>query len=247
MGTPTIAAVEPTYTQSTREDTFAMEACADHNFNATSADELSFVKGDTLKIINTEDSSWYKAESKGRYGFIPSNYITMRPHDWYHGPLKREGARAILEATGVPGAFLLRDSESSPGDFSLSVFHDDGVQHFKVLVEHSVGKYFLWVVKHNSINELIEYHKSKSLSRTEDIVLTSLVDKNTKQIEGAEKKVVGQRAKALYRFTRRDDQEISFQKDDELIVLSNPPEDQWWTGRIGNTTGLFPAVYVTLL
>jgi len=201
-----------------------------------------------LKVINTEDQSWYKAELKGRYGFIPSNYIQMEPHDWYHGKLMREDARAILEATGVPGAFLLRDSESSPGHFSLSVYHNDGVQHFKVLVEHSAGKYFLWVVKHNSINELIEYHKSKSLSRTEDILLTFLVDKNTKQIKGdPPHQASGKRARALYEFTRRDDQEISFQKDDELIVISNPPEEQWWTGYINGCTGLFPACYVTMI
>ena len=31
------------------------------------------------------------------------------------------------------GAFVVRVSESSPGDFSLSVKCGDGVQHFKVL------------------------------------------------------------------------------------------------------------------
>ena len=33
----------------------------------------------------------------------------------------------------ILGAFVVRVSESSPGDFSLSVKCGDGVQHFKVL------------------------------------------------------------------------------------------------------------------
>ena len=35
--------------------------------------------------------------------------------------------------SNVLGAFVVRVSESSPGDFSLSVKCGDGVQHFKVL------------------------------------------------------------------------------------------------------------------
>lgn len=223
-----------------------MEARALHNFNATSADELSFIKNEVLKIINMEDNSWFKAELRGRYGFVPSNYIQMEPNPWYHGRLLRDEARCLLEATNTPGAFLLRDSESSPGDFSLSVYHNDGVQHFKILVEHSLGRYFLWVVKHNSINELIEYHKGKSLSRTEDIVLTGHVDNQTRRI-GATVGVA--RGRALYDFQARDEQEVSFMKDDELTVIECPPEEQWWTGIVNGTgsRGLFPAVYIELL
>lgn len=44
------------------------------------------------------------------------------------------------------------------------------VQHFKILRDET-GKYFLWVVKFNSLNELINYHKTSSVSRTEDIFL----------------------------------------------------------------------------
>ena len=27
-----------------------------------------------------EDKNWYKAESDGKEGYIPSNYIEMKPH-----------------------------------------------------------------------------------------------------------------------------------------------------------------------
>ena len=100
---------------------------------------------------------------------------------------------------------MVRVSESSPGDFSLSVKCGDGVQHFKVLrdaqgkkyksgnyrntnrkkkctmpISHDnvidiiLGKFFLWVVKFNSLNELVEYHHSASVSRSQDIKLKEM-------------------------------------------------------------------------
>ena len=49
----------------------------------------------------------------------------------------------------------------------------DGVQHFKVLRD-TLGKFFLWVVKFNSLNELVEYHRSASVSRSQDIKLKDM-------------------------------------------------------------------------
>ena len=36
------------------------------------------------------------------------------------------------------------------------------------------GKFFLWVVKFNSLNELVEYHHSASVSRSQDIKLKEM-------------------------------------------------------------------------
>lgn len=50
----------------------------------------------------------------------------------------------------------------------------DGVQHFKVLRD-AQGKFFLWVVKFNSLNELVEYHRTASVSRSQDVRLRDMV------------------------------------------------------------------------
>ncbi|ALC41633.1 drk [Drosophila busckii] len=131
-----------------------MEAVAKHDFSATADDELSFRKTQILKILNMEDdSNWYRAELDGKEGLIPSNYIEMKNHDWYYGRITRADAEKLL-SNKHEGAFLIRISESSPGDFSLSVKCPDGVQHFKVLRD-AQSKFFLWVVKFNSLNELL--------------------------------------------------------------------------------------------
>merc|ERR1711976_89833 len=86
-----------------------------------------------LQVLNKEDDmNWYRAELDGQEGLIPSNYIEMRPHSWYYGRITRADAEKLL-SNKHEGAFVVRVSESSPGDFSLSVKCGDGVQHFKVL------------------------------------------------------------------------------------------------------------------
>ena len=48
--------------------------------------------------------------------------------------------------------------------------YESGVQHFKVLRD-GAGKYFLWIVKFESLNQLIEYHRTTSVSRGPTIIL----------------------------------------------------------------------------
>ncbi|XP_047614440.1 GRB2-related adapter protein isoform X1 [Phacochoerus africanus] len=99
-----------------------MESVALYSFQATESDELAFNKGDTLKILNMEDDhNWYKAELRGAEGFVPKNYIRVKPHPWYSGRISRQLAEEILMKRNHPGAFLVRESESSPGEFSVSV------------------------------------------------------------------------------------------------------------------------------
>ncbi|XP_063149199.1 growth factor receptor-bound protein 2 isoform X1 [Candoia aspera] len=151
-----------------------MEAVAKYDFKATADDELSFKRGDILKVLNEEcDQNWYKAELNGKDGFIPKNYIEMKPHPWFFGKIPRARAEEMLGKQRHDGAFLIRESESAPGDFSLSVKFGNDVQHFKVLRD-GAGKYFLWVVKFNSLNELVDYHRSTSVSRNQQIFLRDI-------------------------------------------------------------------------
>lgn len=57
----------------------------------------------------------------------------------------------------------------------------DGVQHFKVLRD-AQGKFFLWVVKFNSLNELVEYHRTASVSRSQDVKLKDMVPEEVSNV-----------------------------------------------------------------
>ncbi|VDN05552.1 unnamed protein product [Thelazia callipaeda] len=237
-----------------------MEALAEHDFNATAEDELSFRKNQILKVLNKdEDPHWYKAELDGHEGFIPSNYIKMNEHDWsvlsrsfdfifllcykmmchdgvktYLGKISRADAESLLLRSGnCDGAFLVRQSESSPGDFSISVRFQDSVQHFKVLRDNN-GKYYLWVVKFNSINELIAYHRSASVSRSHTILLQNM---NSLAAQGTHL------VQAMFDFKLQEEGELGFKRGD-IITVTNREDDNWWEGTLNGKSGMFPATYV---
>ncbi|XP_054699272.1 GRB2-related adapter protein isoform X1 [Grus americana] len=148
-----------------------MESVALYSFQATEKDELPFHKGDILKILNMEDDqNWYKAELYGCEGFVPKNYIKVKPHPWYAGRISRHLAEERLLKRKYLGAFLIRDSESTPGEFSISVNYGQHVQHFKVLRERN-GKYFLWEEKFNSLNELVDFYRTTTIAKKQQIFL----------------------------------------------------------------------------
>ncbi|XP_010890046.1 GRB2-related adapter protein 2a [Esox lucius] len=145
-----------------------MEARGKFEFKATAEDELSFKKGDVLKILGKEDD-WYKAELYGQEGYVPQNYIEMQTPSWFKESASRSSAEEILMSREV-GGFLIRGSQSSPGDFSISVRHEFDVQHFKVMKD-SKGNYFLWADKFPSLNKLVDFYKSTSISKQREIYL----------------------------------------------------------------------------
>ncbi|KAK3089087.1 hypothetical protein FSP39_000631 [Pinctada imbricata] len=276
-----------------------------------------------------EDVNWYKAECDGKEGFIPKNYIEVKPHPWFVGKISRNDAeQRLLEKDNTghyvhpDGAFLVRMSESAPGEFSLSVKYQDGVQHFKVLrdkgkyflwvvrfnsldelvdyhrmasvhreksiflrdmynsgpwakwsydetkvnqmdigVKKSVrmlklnkrfqdsiqhfkvlrdgnGKYFLWVIKFNSLNELLEYHKTASVNRGQSIMLREMGE------IGCEKNSGKKKLMALYKFEPQDPEELALNRGD-CVCLIEKVDNNWWKGECKGKVGLFPASYVT--
>lgn len=207
-----------------------MEAEAEYDFIATAEDELSFRKSQILKVLNKdEDPHWFRAELDGKEGYIPSNYIKLREHRWYYGKISRSDAESLLNKKGMDGAFLIRECESCPGDFSLSVKFQDGVQHFKVLRD-GTGKYFLWVVKFNSLNELVNYHRSASVSRQTTIILKDL-EPETCLVQ------------AMFDFAPQDAEELEFKKGD-IITITDKSDENWWKGALNGREGMFPANYV---
>ena len=72
------------------------------------------------------------------------------------------------------GAFLVRMSLTRPGDFSLSVKTTKAVEHFKI-IRDAQDRYFLWTIKFDSLNKLIDYHHKATVSSTDDVKLVDQV------------------------------------------------------------------------
>lgn len=65
---------------------------------------------------------------------------------------------------------MIRGCQSSPGEFSISVRHESDVQHFKVMRDNQ-GQYFLWSEKFTSLNKLVHFYRTSSISKTREIYL----------------------------------------------------------------------------
>uniref|UniRef100_F6V8G1 GRB2 related adaptor protein 2 n=1 Tax=Monodelphis domestica TaxID=13616 RepID=F6V8G1_MONDO len=90
-------------------------------------------------------------------------------YSWFHEDISRHDAESLLMGKDV-GSFIIRASQSSPGDFSISVRHEDDVQHFKVMRD-AKGHYFLWTEKFQSLNQLVNFYRTSSISKQKQIYL----------------------------------------------------------------------------
>ncbi|KAL5253947.1 hypothetical protein ACHWQZ_G013645 [Mnemiopsis leidyi] len=216
-----------------------MEALALFDFEATQSDELSFKRGDIIKVLDMRtDQNWYTAERHGEEGLVPKPYIELKDHDWWYGRTSRAEAERILKTEGGDGSFLVRDSEANPGDFSVSVKYGDAVQHYKVLRDGE-GKYFLWVMKFPSLNTLIKYHKEQSISKTQHIFLKDFRRKSDQPPPAPQEEY----CEALYEFQPQNPDEIKLVVGAKIRIISRA-DANWWEGECNGRRGMFPATYV---
>ncbi|XP_061839690.1 growth factor receptor-bound protein 2a [Nerophis lumbriciformis] len=179
-------------------------------------------------------SDWCKAELHGKEGFVHSNYIKYKPHQWFLGKVDEAEAEEILKAMPRNGNFLVRESKHSPGSLKLSVKSGTGVEHFNILRDGS-GKYFIWVVKFNSINELVSYFHMSSVSQHHTLIL------KTDELPPEKQRFV-----AIYDFKPQEKGELALEKGD-VIKLYDDSNGQWWKGECNGKMGIFPCTYVTPL
>ncbi|XP_077988009.1 cytoplasmic protein NCK2-like [Glandiceps talaboti] len=78
--------------------------------------------------------------------------------EWYAGRITRDEAESTLSEHAVDGDFLIRASETNPGDFSVSLKAPDSVKHFRVQAgtdkRFQIGKQ-----KFDSLDDLVEHYR----------------------------------------------------------------------------------------
>ncbi|XP_072319994.1 GRB2-related adapter protein-like [Eucyclogobius newberryi] len=145
-----------------------MEAVALFSYLSAQRDEVSFSKGEIVKVTDMEDDSWFAAEVHGKRGYVPENYISLLPHPWFAGSITRADAEQRLRWQDT-GVFMVRESESAPGEFSLSVSYGDRVEHFRVL--EGAGQYCIWEESFCSLNRLLDFYRKHSISMEKPVLL----------------------------------------------------------------------------
>jgi tyrosine-protein phosphatase non-receptor type 11 len=59
---------------------------------------------------------------------------------WFHGNLSGRDAEKLILERGRNGSFLVRESQSKPGDYVLSVRNDDKVTHVMIRWQVCAGE-----------------------------------------------------------------------------------------------------------
>lgn len=130
-----------------------------YDFQSEEDNQLTVKKGDKVQSQDwDENKDWCTVTFKLKSGFVPTGYIapwkSLQKYPWYHGPIQRSAAEYILRSE-VEGAFLVRESESNPGQFCLSIKIDCTITHYRI--SEDSGKFYLTTEKtYDSLPELIK-------------------------------------------------------------------------------------------
>uniref|UniRef100_A0A8C9Z4R7 Osteoclast-stimulating factor 1 n=1 Tax=Sander lucioperca TaxID=283035 RepID=A0A8C9Z4R7_SANLU len=229
-----------------------MEATAKYDYEAAAGDELSFKKGERLKILQTT-GNWYKAELHGLEGYVPKNFINIDLPSWARDDTKKacKAKQSILCIV-------------------LHCRHAADVQHFKVL-QDSRGQYYLWLEKFPSLQQLVEYYKNTSISKQGPVLLQEMGQQQRggsdsllplpaplpatplsvcpptpapRQVFNSRPTVSSSKlqVRALYSFHAEEKDELEFNAGDVIKVLESS-DQAWWKGMLRGKTGLFPSNY----
>ncbi|XP_076632209.1 tyrosine-protein kinase Abl isoform X3 [Colletes latitarsis] len=168
-GVPSTGLLEAANRWTSKENLLAQEEddpqlfVALYDFQAGGENQLSLKKGEQVRILSYNKSGeWCEAHSStGQVGWVPSNYVTpvnsLEKHSWYHGRISRNNTEYLLRS-GINGSFLVRESESSPGQRSISLRYEGRVYHYRIN-EDSEGKMYVTnESKFNTLAELVHHH-----------------------------------------------------------------------------------------
>ncbi|KAM5181670.1 tyrosine-protein kinase Lck [Mantella aurantiaca] len=145
------------------------QVVAAHDYEPVHTGDLGFKVGDRLQILES-NGEWWKARSlcTGEEGLIPYNFVTaisgIASEPWFFKNLGRKDAERQLLAPGnQQGSFLIRESETNPGSYSLSVRDLDQTQgevvkHYKIRNMDDGGCYISPKITFKTIRELVQHY-----------------------------------------------------------------------------------------
>ncbi|XP_035489899.2 tyrosine-protein kinase Lyn [Scophthalmus maximus] len=143
------------------------------SYEAMHPDDLGFKKGEKMKVLE-ECGEWWKAKSlaSSKEGFIPSNYVaqvdTMETEAWFFKDIARKDAeRQLLAPANKPGSYLIRESETSKGSYSLSIRdvdaqRTDSVKHYKIRMLDNGGYYISPKITFTDIGSMVKHYHNNA-------------------------------------------------------------------------------------
>ncbi|XP_036744999.2 tyrosine-protein kinase Blk isoform X1 [Manis pentadactyla] len=142
-----------------------------YDYNAVNDRDLQLLKGEKLQILKGA-GDWWLAKSliTGREGYVPSNFVarveTLEVQKWFFRSINRKDAeRQLLAPVNNVGSFLIRESETTKGAFSLSVkdvtTQGEVVKHYKIRSLDEGGYYISPRTTFPTLQALVQHYSKK--------------------------------------------------------------------------------------
>ncbi|XP_041634677.1 src-like-adapter 2 [Cheilinus undulatus] len=118
-------------------DSMTVSLCNYPSFGQT---ELTMCIGEQLTIISDDgDFMMVKSSTTGHESYIPICYTAKVTHRWlFRGISRYKAVELLMQPQNLSGAFLIRESETNTGGYSLSVLRrtntscTDCVKHYRI-------------------------------------------------------------------------------------------------------------------
>eukprot|EP00916_Digyalum_oweni_P009240 GHVL01015593.1.p1 GENE.GHVL01015593.1~~GHVL01015593.1.p1 ORF type:complete len:231 (-),score=18.91 GHVL01015593.1:486-1178(-) len=110
----------------------------------------------------------HRGKTAGRLG----NPFEVEPkEEWYAGKMRRRLEKKLFRSTGnQPNSFLLRDSITSPGDYTLAVYISKmrKRKHFLISLDENSFNFCDANKKFKSLAELVHYYQANDIETTKE-------------------------------------------------------------------------------
>ncbi|XP_053937634.1 src-like-adapter 2 isoform X8 [Cuculus canorus] len=125
--------------------------------------------GEQLRVLS-EDGEWWLVHSQvsGKECQVPSSCVAKVRHRWlYEGVSRQKAEELLLRPGNRSGSFLIRESQTRRGCFSLSVRHStrsswDSVTHYRI---HRLENGWLYIsprLTFPSLRDLVEHYSGNA-------------------------------------------------------------------------------------
>ncbi|XP_046329518.2 intersectin-1-like isoform X4 [Haliotis rufescens] len=259
-------------------------------FEARSVDELSLNVGDVVIIPDDQGApvegmeEWYKGEKEGQSGWFPKAYVDLSDDqssldsaidknnfNAFSGKTAESGPVGDISQETVDAPNLLPTSTDSPftavsptqgqgqeapeglmakATYPWKARQDNHLTFNKddvITVKEQQDMWWLGELNEKSgwfpkaYVKLVSVGSSKNSSATPS-PFSTLERNGSSSSSPAPDKKDGEYYVAMYSYTSEQESDLVFNEGDMIQVIS--VEGDWWTGTIGDKTGVFPANYV---
>ncbi|GAB1300436.1 Intersectin-1 [Apodemus speciosus] len=235
-------------------------------FESRSHDEITIQPGDIVMVdeSQTGEPGWLGGELKGKTGWFPANYAEKIPENEVPTPAKpvtdltsAPAPKLALRETPAPLPVASSEPSSTPNnwaDFSSTWPSSTNEKPETDNWDTWAAQPSLTVPSAGQLRQRSAFTPATATGSSPSPVLGQpCIDTGPTESPASLKRVASPAAKlaipgeefiAMYTYESSEQGDLTFQQGDVIVVTKK--DGDWWTGTVGDKSGVFPSNYVRL-